>query len=188
LVVGRIEDYIVSDQARQQAQQGDRPSSVPKARIYWGGVIMIVGFMSPLLIPIVASFDISAEWKVAVTGFLLVGIPEVFMLIAVAIMGKSGYEYLKKCLLSLLRRYGPAERVGVLRHRVGLCMFVVPLLIGLLSPYLGDMLPWHAERELQIAIASDIVFVSSLFVLGGEFWDKLRGLFIHNSRITLPGN
>jgi hypothetical protein len=57
-----------------------------------------------------------------------------------------------------------------------------------LSPYVADVLPWHAERELQISIASDIVFVSSLFVLGGEFWDKLRGLFIHEAGMTLPGN
>jgi hypothetical protein len=175
----------VSDQARQQA---DIPSALPNARIYSGGVIMIVGFMSPLLIPVVANFDMSEEWKVAVTGFLLAGIPEVFMLIAVAIMGKSGYQYLKKCARRLLRRYGSAERVGVLRHRIGLCMFVVPLLIGHLSPYVADVLPWHAERELQISIASDIVFVSSLFVLGGEFWDKLRGLFIHEAGMTLPGN
>lgn len=175
----------MSDPARQQ---DDSLSALPIARIYGGGVIMIAGFMSPLLIPIIANLDISEELKVAVSGFLLVGIPEVFMLVAVAIMGKSGYEYLKKCLRRLLRRYGPAERVGVLRHRVGLCMFVAPLLIGFLSPYVGDALPWYAQRELQIAIASDVVLVSSLFVLGGEFWDKLRGLFINDARISLPGN
>jgi hypothetical protein len=26
-------------------------------------------------------------------------------------------------------------------------------------------------------IVSDLVFVSSFFILGGDFWDKLRGLF-----------
>ena len=182
-----IEVSTVPYQADRQSQQSDSPNTVPKSRIIWGGSILVIGFMSPLLIPLVAYMPVSEKWAVAIGGLLLVGIPEVFMLIAVAIMGKPGYEYLKKYLLRLLRRYGPAERVGVLRHRLGLCMFVVPLLIGLLSPYVGDALPLYPEYQLQIAIASDILFVSSVLVLGGEFWDKLRGLFIHDARITFPG-
>jgi hypothetical protein len=163
--------------------QTDNLNAASKSRLFWGGVILIVGFMSPLLIPFVNDLDISDGWKVTLAGLLLAGIPEIFALIAVAIMGKSGYEYLKKRLMNFLHRYGPAESVGIARHRIGICMFVLPLLIGFLSPYVGDMLPWYAEYELQIAIAFDVVFVSSLFVLGGEFWDKLRGLFSHKTKI-----
>jgi hypothetical protein len=181
-----IEVSAVPHQTERQSQQSDSPDKVLTSRIIWGGTILVIGFMSPLLIPVVAYMPISEKWAVAISGLLLVGIPEVFMLIAVAVMGNSGYEYLKKYLLRLLRRYGPAENVGVLRHRIGLCMFIVPLLIGLLSPYVGDALPLYLEYQLQIAIASDILFISSMLVLGGEFWDKLRGLFIHDARITLP--
>jgi hypothetical protein len=28
-----------------------------------------------------------------------------------------------------------------------------------------------------------MVFVASLFVLGGEFWDKVRALFIHQAEV-----
>jgi hypothetical protein len=159
--------------------------AVPKGRLFWGGAIIFVGFLSPLLIPLVANLDIPDGWKVTLSGFLLAGIPEIFALVGVAIMGQSGYDYLKKQFLNILRRYGPAERVGIARHRVGICMFVLPLLIGLLSPYVGDALPWYAEHKLQIAIAFDLVFLSSLFVLGGEFWDKLRGLFSHKANVVL---
>jgi hypothetical protein len=31
-------------------------------------------------------------------------------------------------------------------------------------------------------IAADLVFVASFFVLGGEFWEKLRALFVHGAR------
>jgi hypothetical protein len=31
-------------------------------------------------------------------------------------------------------------------------------------------------------IGGDVLLVSSLFVLGGEFWDKLRALFVHDAR------
>jgi uncharacterized membrane protein len=165
--------------------QTENLNEASKSRLFWGGVILIVGFMSPLLIPFVNNLDIPDGWKVTLAGLLLAGIPEIFALIAVAIMGKSGYEYLKKSLMNFLHRYGPAERVGIARHRVGVGMFVLPLLVGLLSPYAGNTLPWYAEHELQIAIAADVVFVSSLFVLGGEFWDKLRGLFGHKTKIVL---
>ena len=178
----------MTDRAEQQSRQTNSLDPLPRSRIFWGGMILIIGFMSPLLIPVIGETEIADQWKVAITGLLLLGIPEVFMLIAVVVMGKSGHAYLNKCLLKLLRRYGPAERVGVIRYRVGLGMFVVPLLIGLLSPYVGDMLDLYAGRELEVAIASDVLFVSSLFVLGGEFWDKLRGLFIHGARVTLPGD
>jgi hypothetical protein len=35
-------------------------------------------------------------------------------------------------------------------------------------------------------VASDLMFVSSLFVLGGEFWDKLRALFVHGAKARFP--
>jgi len=170
----------------QHDQQGESAPENSKARIFWGSLILIIGFVSPLLIPVLSHLGIPEQWKVVISGLLLVGVPEVFMLIAVAVMGKSGYEYLKSRLRSLLRRYGPPDRVGIIRHRVGLVMFISPIIVGVFSPYVGDLVPMYAENELQVAIAFDILFVSSLFVLGGDFWDKLRGLFIHGARVKLP--
>jgi len=173
----------VPSPATLQPDQGSSTANFPKSRLYLGGAVMVIGFLSPLSIPLVAKIDMPESWLVAISGFLLLGIPEVLMLIAVAIMGEAGYAYLRKRFLQLLRRYGPAERVSLMRHRIGVCMFVLPLLVGLMSPYLGDLLPWHAEYQLQIAIALDLLLLSSLIVLGGEFWDKLRGLFVHGSSI-----
>ena len=42
----------------------------------------------------------------------------------------------------------------------------------------GDALWWH--------VGGDVVFFSSLFVLGGDFWDKLRALFVHGARAVFP--
>ena len=174
-------------QAAQLDQQGAIVPAISKSRIFWGGLILIIGLMSPLAIPVFNNLAISEQWKVLISGLLLVGVPEIFMLIAVAVMGKSGYAFLKTRLMSLLRRHGPPERVSVFRYRIGLAMLVLPVLVGLLSPYVGDSLPLYAERELAVAMAFDILFVSSLFVLGGEFWDKLRALFIQGARVILPG-
>jgi len=32
------------------------------------------------------------------------------------------------------------------------------------------------------------MFLISLFVLGGDFWDKLRSLFVRESRAVFPGD
>jgi hypothetical protein len=50
-------------------------------------------------------------------------------------------------------------------------------------PYLINAIGFVKENYLTIAIGSDILLVLSLFVLGGDFWDKLRSLFIHRSKV-----
>ena len=61
--------------------------------MYTDVAILAIGFLSPLLIPFVARTDWSIGLKSTISEFLAFGIPEVFMLIAVAIMGKQGYEF-----------------------------------------------------------------------------------------------
>ena len=62
---------------------------ISKTRLLVGGTVIVVGFMSPLLIPLVASTNWSVGLKSAISGLLALGIPEVFMVIGVAILGKD---------------------------------------------------------------------------------------------------
>ena len=36
---------------------------------------------------------------------------------------------------------------------------------------------------LPFAIGGDILILASLLILGGDFWDKIRSLFIHDSEV-----
>ena len=85
------------------------------ARFAIGSGVFAVGMMCPLLVPLVAASDLAAQWKATLSGMLLLGAPEVLMLVAVAIMGKPGYEEMKRRLLGLLRQLRPAQEVGLLR-------------------------------------------------------------------------
>ncbi|KPK58530.1 MAG: hypothetical protein AMS21_10570 [Gemmatimonas sp. SG8_38_2] len=151
-----------------------------------GGAVFIGGFAAPALVPVVVASGLPAGWKTALSGLLMLGIPELAMLIAVAIMGKEGFEFLtagiKRRLGKFFEVYGPAERVSRARYRVGLVMFALPILIGWVAPYLGHHLPGYEANELVYAVVGDLMLLSSLFVLGGEFWDKLRSLFVHDAR------
>ena len=58
-----------------------------------------------------------------------------------------------------------------------------PLLVAWLGPYLHDHLPGFDGHGMWWHSGGDLVFVASLFVLGGDFWDKVRSLFIHDAEV-----
>ena len=154
-------------------------------RFQLGLTVFVVGFASPLLIPLVTASGLATKWKTILSGALAVGIPEVFSIAAVAIMGKSGFNLLKDRFFRFIKKHGPPERVSRTRYRIGLVMFGLPLLFAWLGPYFAHRIPGYDTNRLWISIAGDLLFVSSLFVLGGEFWDKVRALFIRDARVIL---
>jgi hypothetical protein len=150
---------------------------ISKTRLIFGGAVIVVGFMSPLLIPFIASLDWSFGLKSAISGLLALGIPEVFMLIGVAILGKDGYQFLKEKLFGFLKQFAPPDFVSLNRYRIGLVMFFLPLIVAWATPYLGHFVPNIEELPLWSFILGDLIFFASFIVLGGNFWDKLSGLF-----------
>ena len=168
------------------AEPDPSPGGPPGARLFVGVAIFVAGFLSPLLVPLVASSDLDAAWKATLSGALLVGVPEVGMLIAVAVLGKPGFEYLKGRLSRVFRRLAPPRIVSRRRYHLGLAMLIVPLFLGWAQPYAEEVIPGYPGQRWWLALASDVVFVAGLFVLGGEFWDKLRALFVHQAEVRLP--
>ncbi len=79
----------------------------PGPKFYTGVTVLVIGFLLPLLFPFVAYLDVSTEVRTLISGILLVGGPEVFSIIAIAIMGKSGYIYIKSKVFALLKRALP---------------------------------------------------------------------------------
>jgi len=148
--------------------------------------VFVVGFASPLLVPFVARSDLSAGWKTTLSGLLLVGIPELFTLVAVAILGREGFNCLtggiKQRLGAFMTEHGPAQTVSAKRYKIGLIMFLIPILFGWAAPYAEHHIPGYVSNQLLYAFIGDVLLISSLFVLGGEFWDKLRSLFVHGAR------
>ena len=134
----------------------------------------------PVFVPLVALTDLPVGWKTALAGLLMLGIPEVFMLAAVAVLGKPGYEYLKARLFGLFRRYALPATVGPTRYRLGLGLLVASLFAGWIAPYL-DLIPGIAIDWLAVAVGGDLVLLAAFLVLGGEFWEKFRALFVHGA-------
>ena len=156
-------------------------------RFRLGLTIMIVGWLSPLLIPVVTRTSLATEWKTIISGLLAVGIPEVFTVAAIAIMGKSGYNLIKERIFSFFKKHGPPDRVSLTRYRIGLAMFVLPIVFGWLGPYGAHQIPGYEAYRFTVNVIGDVMLISSLFVLGGDFWDKVRALFIYKAKSHIPG-
>jgi hypothetical protein len=154
-------------------------------RFRFGMIVFAVGFLTPLLIPVIAATDHSTKWKVTISGLLSVGIPELFSIVAIALMGKSGFNYLKTHIFIFLKSHAPPDRVSPTRYHIGFVMFVLPLLFGWFAPYVPDLVPGYGLQSFWIIIAGDLMLASSLVVLGGDFWDKLQLLFIHSAKVLI---
>jgi hypothetical protein len=155
-------------------------------RLKFGIALFGVSIGLPLLvIPVLAAIGLSAGTVATVSGALIVG-SEILGIVAVAVMGKTGYTFIKNRVFGFLKQYGPPAEVGRARYNIGLVMFAMPLIFGWLAPYVVDWVPGYPGNELYFAIFGDVLLLVSLFVLGGDFWDKLRGMFIQGAKTVFP--
>jgi hypothetical protein len=148
-----------------------------------GVALFVLSIALPLVgVTLVATLGLSAQVTASVSGVLLVG-AEVLGIIAVAVMGKSGYAYTKNLVFGFLKKYGPPRDVSRLRYTIGLVMFTVPILFGWVSLYTAELIPGFIHTPLPYALGGDFLLLASLFVLGGNFWDKIRALFVYDAEV-----
>ncbi len=132
-------------------------------------------------LPLATMINLSAVKLTALSGVLLVG-AELLGIIAVAVMGKSGFTYIKHRIFGFLKQLAPPSKVSRLRYSIGLVMFSAPILFAWVSIYIADLIPGFTTAPLAYAVAGDLLLLMSLFVLGGDFWDKIRSLFIYDAK------
>ena len=155
-------------------------------RLNMGIGIIAVSIIIPLGgIPVVSLLGLSTAATASISGVLLIG-AEVLGIIAIAVMGKDGYAFLKTFVASSFKQYGPPQTVSLRRYSIGLMLFIIPLLVGWLSPYIVHWFPFYSDSPIIFAIVGDICFLTSFIVLGGDFWDKIRSLFIHSAKAHFP--
>ena len=78
---------------------------------------------------VMAALGLSATMTTTLSGVLLAS-AEVLGIVAIAVMGKPGYAYIKNRVLGFLKQYGPPAEVSRGRYIIGLVMFCVPILFG----------------------------------------------------------
>jgi hypothetical protein len=152
-------------------------------RFKLGMAIFVLAFAIWLLIPLMAALRVSGSTLAALSGILFIS-NKVLLLAVVAVMGKPGFQQLKRHAFGYVTALAPAPNVGPLRHSLGLVMFGLPLLTTFLEPYDDYIWPALFTHGWQLELLSDVIFLASFFVLGGNFWDKVRALFVRTARVV----
>ena len=168
----------------QNAETTTAPASGWRFRS--GILFFVLWLVCPVFIPVVYATGLPPSWKATLAGLLVLGIPQVFGLLAVVVLGKEGFNYLKGRLFGFFKKLAPPDRVSRTRYRIGLVLFVIPLFFGWLAPYAPEWIPGDEENRFIINAAGDVMFFTSLFVLGGDFWDKVRALFLREAKVQIP--
>lgn len=153
-------------------------------KMYVGGALLVLSFFVPFLGLWIAQLPLSVSAKTMIIGLLTVGGPEIMVLLAVALLGKETFNWLRNKLLSMLGQLAPRGSVSRFRYNIGLVLFVVSFLPGYVLSYDPSLV--SATLRIAICASSDLLFLCSLFVLGGDFWDKLRALFLYNASANIP--
>jgi len=120
----------------------------------------------------------------ALSALRVFGRPQLLTVLAIAIVGKSGFHYLMERLFRIARRLGPPMHVSRMRYRIGLVMLFLPLAVSFLAPRVAIV--HETVTHWTYAAVNDTLFLASFFVLGGEFWDKVKSLFIYEAKAMLP--
>lgn len=159
---------------------------VARNRLIAGAVIFVTGQLAPLAIPLVVTSSLPARWKTALSGLLLLGVPEIAILLTVVVLGKAGFDALKSRLLGSVKRTLLSSKVSRPRYYAGLILFLIPMLVGWVSPYFYEAVPTLIRHRLTIAMTGDVALIAGVCMMGGPFWDKLRALFVYDAEVTFP--
>ena len=152
-----------------------------------GIAIICVMLGSWLMVPIAAALDIPGSRVAALTGVLFIS-NKVLLILVIAVMGKSGFQQLKSKLFGYVSGLAPTmdTEVGPIRHRIGIVMFCLPLISAFLEPYIDTFWPGVRPNIWQLQVLGDAMLIGSFFVLGGNFWEKVRALFIRTAKVVNP--
>lgn len=148
-----------------------------------GICVFVLAYAAWGLVPLAALAGVPATAITTLTGGIVVA-NKIMLLACVAVMGKPGFERLKALLLRRLKRFSPVDTVGPVRHAIGLVMFCLPLASAMLEPYIDAIWPGLRPKMWEAQLLGDLMLVASFFVLGGDFWNKFRALFIRTARVA----
>jgi hypothetical protein len=152
----------------------------------FGLFFFVLGWVCPLFIPLVTNLNLTTETKTLLSGFLLIGAPEIFSVISIIILGKDGFNYIKSIVFAFLRKAAPQGVVSRMRYRFGLFMLLLHVIYANLTFYAPDIILGYSENRFTMNLIADFLFIVTLFVLGGDFWEKLRALFLYDAKANPP--
>ncbi|MEI7501045.1 MAG: hypothetical protein WCK84_11440 [Bacteroidota bacterium] len=153
----------------------------PGFKFYLGLSIFVASFFMLPIGLILKGFATTHFMKGLVLGLFWISAP-IMKITSIAVLGKPSYLWINYQIRCFFHRVAMPHKVSLARYNFGLVLFVLPFLPNYLISFMPHLLPDSQLLRYFIVILADAIFLASLFVLGGDFWDKLRALFIFTAK------
>ena len=154
----------------------------PGIRFYIGLIIFLLSF---LMLPtglFLRHYVSQHFWHAFVLGIFWACAP-VMKISSVAILGKPSYLWIKYKFWHIFVKVTRPHEVSRTRYTIGLIMFCIPLVSNYVMSFAPQIIAKAYHIHLIVNICLDALFICSVFVLGGDFWDKLRALFVYIAKV-----
>ena len=152
-------------------------------KYYLGLSLLIYSFIPYGVAALVIPFLPISHVRAASIGAGIIASAEIAFFCGAALLGKPFLQLIKSKIKGFFFRKKEVRSAGVIgkgRHYFG----VVLLLLSFLPYYIteGVLIFGHPEGRgikalILILLGGDALFMISLFILGGDFWDRLKRLF-----------
>jgi len=135
-------------------------------------------FVIAALVPFAFSAAVAAT---VATGVIVSG--EVGFWVSAALLGKPFVEGLKAKLKGLFTRQqqvAAPQPISRAQHAFGLVLFslsFVTYYLAMTIPFLGFAKSTELTAIVVVALSGELLFLCSLFVLGGDFWARIKALY-----------
>ncbi|MDF1683206.1 MAG: transporter suffix domain-containing protein [Legionellaceae bacterium] len=145
-----------------------------------GVVCIILSFVSPVIGLIIPFFNLPIEIKATLATVLLVGLPEVFLLIGAALAGKQATQALAAKVRACFGKTKPPAHIGRFRYHLGLILFFGGMLLNWVLAYAGPAFIQDIGVNYYwvTTFIIDLVTIAGFFVAGAPFWEKIKKLFV----------
>ena len=153
----------------------------PGIRFYLGlGVFILSVFILPIGI-FLQQFFTDHFWRAFILAVFWASAP-IMKVSSIAILGKPSYLWIKYKFWHIFVKVTKPHEVSRLRYTIGLFMFCLPVIPNYIMSYAPVLIADAYPTRLIINICIDAIFICSWFVLGGDFWDKVRALFTYTAK------
>ena len=164
-----------------------------KDKKYYLGITLFVYCWIPwvFILLVLPFLPVSKIEAVSIATGLLIS-SEISFLLCVVLLGKPFVQLLKSKIKAIFRKKGVAhlKPVGKVRHYVGITMLlvasIIPYFLTEIALLLGYVEKYGHTALIGLLILGDVLFITSFFLLGGEFWVRVNKLFEWSGKTEVP--
>lgn len=155
-------------------------------KFYLGIALFTYSWIPYIFVFMIMPFlDFTTTEALSISSITLISAESAFA-ISIVLLGKDFMNMIKAKFKGLFSKKGSStssKPISKLRYRIGIILFLltiaIPSILTEIVLYYDYVDVIGLNNLLYIFLSFDVIFISSLFILGGEFIDKLRELFTY---------